>query len=254
MGGRTAGRTHREERQPSYVCPETDSEKKGKESKLPELVNYARDCPVSWTSKVTSDKLNPILWSWAYMSQLLATRTGQAPALGDGELEARVQHFLSVLEIILQTTTMSDFPSEAWKVARLYHVKVQQKIDTGDYSWLQLQQQWGAATLPHELMAARAEIPVVVKTKRTDDTNTGRGGGAAARSTKGNKIDDEEKRKQVCYSWNICEVRGKCKWEMDHEGETCIRMHVCSWCKSKNLKPLTHQKSFCRKRMEGEAE
>ena len=178
MGGRTAGRTQRHERQPSYVCPETDSEKKGKESKLPEVVNYARDCPVSWTSKVTTEKINPILWSWAYMSQLLATRTGQAPALGDGELEARVQHFLSVLEIILQTTTMSDFPSEAWKVARLYHVKVQQKIDTGDYSWLQLQQQWGAATLPHELMAARAEIPVVVKTKRTDDTNTGRGGQA----------------------------------------------------------------------------
>ena len=42
MGGRS-GRLHREERQPSYVCPDSLSEKKGKESKIPELVHYARE-------------------------------------------------------------------------------------------------------------------------------------------------------------------------------------------------------------------
>ena len=86
---------------------------------MPELVHYARDCPVSWTTKVTTDKLNPILWSCAYVSQLLASRTGQAPVLAEGELEARLQHFLSVLEITLQTTSQADSPSDAWNVARL---------------------------------------------------------------------------------------------------------------------------------------
>jgi hypothetical protein len=96
------------------------------ESRVPELVRCARECPVSWTSKVTTDKLNPVLWSWAYVSELLATRTGHAPVLQDGELEARLQHFLSVLEVVLQTTTQTDFSSDAWRVAQLYHVKVQQ--------------------------------------------------------------------------------------------------------------------------------
>ena len=73
---------------------------------------------MSWTSKVTSEKMNPVLWSWAYVSQLLSTRTGQAPALEDGELEARLQHLLSVLEITLQTTGQTDFPSDAWKVVK----------------------------------------------------------------------------------------------------------------------------------------
>ena len=43
------------------------------------------------------------------MSQLLASRIGQAPAFEDGELEARLQHFLSVLEVTLQATVQSDF-------------------------------------------------------------------------------------------------------------------------------------------------
>jgi hypothetical protein len=256
LAGRTVHRQsqlrrERDERQPSYVCPDTQSDKQGKESRVPELVHYARECPVSWTSKVTTDKLNPILWSWAFVSHLLATRTGQAPTLSEGELEARLQHFLSVLEITLQTTTQTDFSSEAWRVARLYHVKVQQKVDSGDYSWVQMLQQWGAATSPHELMAARAEIPLVSKPKVAHD---GIAKGVVKGTGKGNKKDEDEKKKQVCYAWNNSETRGKCKWELDHEGETCFRMHVCSWCKAKDLKPQTHQKRFCRRRLDEEGE
>ena len=253
--GRTGQSQHqrkREERQPTYVCPDVQPEKQGKDTSkgLPELVHYARECPVSWTSKVTTDKLNPILWSWAYVSQLLATRTGQAPELADGELEARLQHFLSVLEVTLQTTAQSDFASDAWKVARLYHVKVQQKVDSGDYTWVQMLQQWGTATSPHELMAARAEIPLtVVKQKATGEVTGVVKGGA-----KGGRKDEEEKKKQVCFSWNNCETRGKCKFEVENDGEDCPRIHACSWCKSKDKKPLTHQKRFCRKRIEEEGE
>ena len=252
--GVRTGKLRREERQPSYVCSDSQSEKRGKESNIPELVHYARECPVSWTSKVTSEKINPVLWSWAYVSQLLSTRTGQAPALEDGELEARLQHFLSVLEITLQTTGQTDFPSDAWKVARLYHGKVQQKIDSGVYSWVQMQQQWGAATLPHELMAARAEIPIGIKANKTvqDGTAAARGAG---KTGKNGKRDDDDLKRQVCYAWNDSEIRGKCKWEMEHAGQTCLRMHVCSWCKFKDFKPVTHQRSFCqRKRTEEEGE
>ena len=240
----------RSERQPSYVCPDTSGDKQGKESRVPELVRFARECPVSWTSKVTTDKLNPVLWSWAYVSELLATRTGHAPALQDGELEARLQHFLSVLEVVLQTTNQSDFSSDAWKVARLYHVKVQQKIDSGDYSWLQMLQQWGSATLPHELMAARAEVQPVVKA-----APAGRGGGNGNGSKpkeKGKKYEEDENK--PCGYWNNSETKGKCKWELEHDGKSCNRLHVCSWCKAKDLKPMTHQKRFCRRRIEEEGE
>ena len=50
------------ERAPSYISP--TEEKQGKDIKVPVLVQYARNCPVAWTSKVTSDKLNMGLWVW----------------------------------------------------------------------------------------------------------------------------------------------------------------------------------------------
>lgn len=151
---------------PSFVS--SDPEKQGKDTKVPTLINYARECPVSWTNKVTTSSLNPVLFSWAYIAELLATSTGQAPSLQDGELEARLQHFLSVLEVTLQTTTQADFSAESWKVARLYHQKVQDQVDTGTYTWLELSQQWGTATLPQELMAANAELAPKVVKRRTD--------------------------------------------------------------------------------------
>ena len=240
------------ERQATYVSSELQADKQGKESRVPELVQYARDCPVSWTSKVTTDKLNPILWSWAYISQVLATRTGHAPVLDDGELEARLQHFLSVLEVTLQTTTQSDFCSDSWKVSRLYHSKVQQKIDNGEHTWVQVLHQWGAATLPHELMAAKAEIQLdAVKPKQPVVPAGGREKNTDGKGKSRDLIDPE---KLPCNTWNNSETQGKCSWEVDHEGETCNRIHACSWCKFKRFRPTTHQKRFCRKRLEQDEE
>ena len=207
-----------------------DTDKQGKESRLPSLVQYARDCPVSWTGKVTSSSLNPLLFSWAYVSELLAARTGQAPSLKDGELEARLQHFLSVLEVTLQTTTLTDFASDSWKVSRLYHQKVQDKIDVGVYSWIELSEQWGTATLPHELMAANAELtPRVLKRKSERSPRR--------RVEPDLKPDD----KRPCFSWNNCDTRGKCKWEVEHDDRKCRMIHVCSWCKLEYNQNNFHQ-------------
>ena len=223
----------KEERQPSFVSG--DPEKQGKESRIPTLVQFARDCPVSWTNKVTTTSLNPILFSWAYIAELLATRTGQAPSLQGGELEARLQHFLSVLEVTLQTTTQTDFSSDSWKVARLYNQKVQDKVDAGVYTWLELAQQWGTATLPHELMAANAELAPRILKKRFGERTPP-------------KKKEEERKPGLCYSWNNSETRGKCKWEVENDGRKCNKQHYCSWCKGESNKINFHQELFCKKK------
>ena len=228
----------KEERLPTFVSG-AEPEKQGKESRVPSLVQFARDCPVSWTSKVTTAGLNPVLFSWAYIAELLATRTAQSPALEEGELEARLQHFLSVLEVTLQTTTQTDFASDSWKIARLYHQKVQDKVDSGVYSWLGLAKQWGTATLPHELMAANAETAPR---------------GKKSPKRRGDKDKDATPLTGLCYSWNTSDTKGKCKWEIDNEGKKCNKQHHCSWCKSENGQTNYHQKTFCRKRQDKEGE
>ena len=247
-GSRAGVPIRKEERQSSFVS--SDPDKQGKESRLPSLVQFARDCPVSWTNKVTTSGLNPVLFSWAYVAELLATRSGQVPSLQAGELEARLQHFLSVLEVTLQTTVQTDFASDSWKVARLYHQKVQDKVDSGVYDWLELSQQWGTATLPHELMAANAEL-ATKDVKKSPPKKRGAGNaGDKRRGDTGDKADD----KKLCSSWNNSDTRGKCKWEVENEGRKCNFLHICSWCKTEHSQTNFHQKVFCKKRQEKEGE
>ena len=212
-----------------------------KQGKMPSIVHYARGCPVSWTTKITSDKLNLGLWSWAYIAELLASRNGQAPSLQHGELEAKLQHYLNVLEIALQPSNPSDFDNHAWRVARLYGEKVQQKVDRGD-TWLGFEKRYGSDSQPHELMAAEKELaPKVVKsfTKVKDEVNT-RGGKPS---------DDPPSRKRTCTTWNTSTVEGKCEYEVTNDGRSCSRRHECSWCKEKGKTALSHQRSFCRQRI-----
>ena len=70
------------------------------------LESRARSCPVSWTDKLTSDQRNPIIWCWEYIAELLASVSGLAPQLQAGKLEARLQHFLNVMEISLLQTRL----------------------------------------------------------------------------------------------------------------------------------------------------
>ena len=214
----------------------TDLQHEDKQGKMPSIVYFARSCPVSWTSKVTSDKLNMGLWSWAYIAELLASRTGQASELQHGELEARLQHYLNVLEIALQPSNTSDFDNHAWRVARLYGEKVQQKIERGD-TWLGFERRYGSDSQPHELMAAEKEL--APKVKKVKEEVSGR-----------IKASDESHvRKRTCTTWNTSTVEGKCEYEASNDGRTCSRKHECSWCKDKGKTSLSHQRSFCRQRI-----
>ena len=230
-----------EERFPAFVRGEP--EKQGRDSKVPELVQWARNCPVNWTTKVTLDTNNPVLWAWAYVAEILATRTGQAPNLEQGELEARLQHFCNVLEITLQSSSQSDFCGEAWNVGRLYHQKVQQKVDTNQFSWQQISVMNHGASLPHELMAAHQEL--TRKPKRDPPKQVDGGGSNGG----GSKTD---RKKLRCLTWNRSEVRGKCQYEIENAPGKCNRVHECTYCKSKSHTPVNHQRSFCPKRLEEE--
>ena len=223
----------KDERVPAFLSG--DQEKQGKESKMPDLVQWARNCPVSWTKKITSDKVNAVLWAWAFVSELLATRTGQAPNLVAGELEARLQHFCNVMEITLQSSSISDFSGDGWNVARLYDQKVQQKVDSKQFSWLQLAAMNHGASHPHELMAAHQELSRKPKHSKANTTTR-----------------EDTKVKKKCPTWNKSEVRGKCTYEVENAPEKCKFSHECSYCKSRSYKPVDHQRVFCKRRLEEE--
>ena len=182
------------------------------------------------------------------MSSLLGARTSRSPDLEQGELEAQMQHLLHVLEVTLQTSSQTDYMGESWKVARLYHTKVQQKIDSKQATWLQLMAMHHNASLPHELMAATQELAIKPKVRVADArVLDGKGGGGRVAAKEG-----DGRRKRTCPSWNLSEIKGKCTYETEYPGEKCRFSHECTWCKSKGKTPVTHQRFFCPKRREAE--
>ena len=242
-----------EERMPTFLT--ADAERQGRDTKVPELVQWARDCPVSWTNKITSDKLNVVLFTWSFVSSLLAARTGRSPDLEQGELEARLQHLLHVLEVTLQTSTSTEYLGDSWKVANLYHTKVQQKVDNKQATWVQLMEMHHNATLPHELMAATQELAIKPRPRAADVRNVGsKTFDGRNNDGKGGSKEGEGRKKRVCSSWNRSEIRGKCNYETEYPGEKCKYLHECLWCRSKGKTPATHQRFFCTKRLEAEEE
>ena len=137
--------------------------------------------------------------------------------MDSGELEARLQHFCHVLEITLQTSSPTDFGGDAWAVARLYDNKVQQKVDSKLFSWVQLAEMNHGASLPHELIAATQEL-----SKKATDIKTGKGMDGKLKGS----IKDKTKTSQKCSTWNISETRGKCKWEVENAPEKCNRVQL----------------------------
>ena len=104
-----------------------------------------------------------------------------------------------------------------------------------------LSRQWGTATLPHELMAANAEMATKPVKKKVDKNEQ-------------RKKDDESKAQGLCYTWNRSNTRGKCKFEAENDGKKCNKQHYCSWCKSELGQTNFHQRTFCKKREDKESE
>ena len=93
---------------------------KHSDSKIPTVVDWARNCPVAYAEKIKYDELNLPMWVWAFVSEILSSRTGMSPALPTGELEARLQHLLCVLQVTLVNSEKIDFNSKGWTMASVY--------------------------------------------------------------------------------------------------------------------------------------
>ena len=239
------------ERYPAFLAHQDEKEGKESSSKLPVMVQVARNCPVTWSNKVTTDKVNLALYCWATISELLASRTGLSPALKRGEFEARLQHTLHVLEIALQSSTQTDYDHTGWKVARLYHEKIQSKVDRGESSWLQFAQKHGTDSQTHELLAAERELAQKPRSNGGGGAGRGLAGAGAGGPSGGGHTGQTGERKRKCGSWNFSTVRGKCQFEIDNpDAAACNRLHECNYCSGKGYRQRNHQRSFCPKRQE----
>ena len=231
-------RQHQSDRVPGIVSLE-DRQGKSDDKKTTTIADWAKNCPVAYAEKIKYEDINLPLWTWACVSEILASRTGLAPSMQSGELDARLQHLLCVLQVALVNSEKTDFNTKGWSIASTYAKRVQQKLDRGLEDWCDFKR-FGHDPHPSEMFSAQTEVnkknPARQLRKREDD-----------KPSYGNRpsyVSDK-----MCPTWNSCESDRKCQFMVDNpNGAKCNRRHECSYCQEKGLGPNHHQRRLCRKR------
>ena len=223
-------RHHDSERVPGIV-PLQEKDGKSDDKKTPTITDWAKNCPVAYAEKIKYEDMNLPIWLWAYVSEILSSRIGLSPDMPKGELEARLQHLLCVLQVALVHSEKTDFNSKGWSIASIYAKRVQQKLDRGLETWDDFKR-FGHDPHPSEMFTAKTEVDKKVPPRKTREEERPAGSG-----------------KRQCSTWNNCQVERKCQYLVDNPSATkCNRRHDCSYCQEKGYGTFNHQRHFCKKR------
>ena len=147
---------------------------------------------------------------------------------------------MNVINVTCMNASPTDFKPVGWSVGRTYHNLVQAKIDSGRESWVDFEHYHRSSPHAAEMVAAEREHR------------------AALNKSKPEKVPERVERKgdhdkPLCNTWNNFEEEGKCKYESEHPGEKCNRIHECKYCKKKYPGNRTkHQERFCKRKQEDE--
>ena len=197
-------------------------------AKKPKLIDYVKRCPVKWAQQVKPDTMNIPVYAWGAVTEIIESLSGRTESLSEAELLGKLQHMQGVFEVCCINSTPVEYNSYGWTLARHYASKVQAKVDKGLLKWDTLQP--GIQTA--DLVAAQMEYPKPPEKKAP---------------TK--KPEDE---KQMCHTYNTCNIEGKCDYEVSNPGRSCQRRHECSWCRKNLSKGYRHQVWKCIKKTESE--
>ena len=194
---------------------------------------YSRYCQVEYSDKIKPENTNLVMFSYGYVSQILASRQGQISPMSDAELIGRLQHFLHLMELTAMFTTNQDYSTFAWQRARNYNARIFSDLDHGTLSWPGISTKMD----PTSMMQSIEAIPKPEVFKKKDEIKKLAEGGSGSSGP-------------PCPKWNSCEAKGKCSYEVENPGKTCNRPHICSYCFTKLGHTKTNQKESQCKRKE----
>ena len=232
---------HQTERLPGIVPLDSDQAEQ-KEGKPKSIASHARDMPVEYAKSANAKNINLAMFMYGAISELHSSRIGIASPLDPGVLEAKLQHLLNVISVTCMNSSPSEFKPVAWSVGRSYHNLVQAKVDSGRETWTDFDHYHRSSPHPAEMVAAEREHRVALNSLNKVKTDK-------VVEKKVEKNSDHDK--PFCTTWNNFEEEGKCRFESEHPGEKCNRVHECKYCKRKYPGSRTkHQERFCKRKQD----
>ena len=187
------------------------------------IVDLAKQCPAKWAKTTTLANINLPLYTWASVNELEAAMSGRTNALSEGEILGKLRHIKCILEVCCLNSSATDFNTYGWTIARDYASKVDDEVTHGLVKWDEVTPGVRTSALVLAQMDCQRQSSAKLNKKEGDAV-------------------------RICTTYNKCETKGKCDYEVNNPGKTCQRKHECSWCRSNLNQGNRHQAWECKKK------
>ena len=132
-----------------------------------------------------------------------------------------------MFEIACLSSSLTSFSDPAWLIAREYDTRVISDIESGAKSWTTLSN----GIEPDSIYCAKETVDNRQKAKKANQVKELK--------------KDSRKEKKACTTYNTHRSSEGCYWESQHQGETCVFEHYCSWCKQNRNAVEKHKALNC---------
>ena len=147
------------------------------------------------------------LFAYGSVKHLLALCNGTLPSVSQLEFNNRLQHLCHVFEILCLSSSLSDFDTQQWRVAREYDRKIISDIEFGLKQWESLKN----CIDPTGWSYAKQMV-----TQNQEFANS----------------KSPDRGQKICTTYNNFRKQG-CHYEHS-TGKSCIFLHQCSVCKGEH--------------------
>ena len=166
------------------------------------------------------------LFTYGSIKHLLLLSNGTLPPVSKEEFNSRLQHLLNVLDITCLDSSLAEFDSFSWKIAKCYDEKILSDISQGYKSWLTLDKCIDSTAWNY----AQRMVPLESKPNRNQSKPQ----------------NSNQSSQKMCTTFNTFRRGDSCAFEFNNPNENCVYLHQCSACNKRGFPNRRHKAFNCR--------
>ena len=194
---------------------------------------FAARTQLFYAKNITERNCNFPCYVLGYLRHCLIIMSGVVPS-SENELSSRLTNLMNICEIAANNSTLNDFDSSGWQIAKAYGDRVFHDVETGQKSWEDLPVNILADTFLH------AKDTVTMKAKKTNVV-----GDKDPKNDKKKKKKSEDGKGKACTTYNTFRTGEGCAYEFNNSESKCVFEHYCRKCFAKNGQKETHKALNC---------
>ena len=193
-------------------------------------IDFARLSSFNYINQLKPSNLNLSLFAYGSIKHLLYLSNGTLPAVSKEEFNARLQHLLNVLDLTCLDSSLAEFDSFSWKIARSYDEKILKDLEEGYKSWSSLDKSIDSSAWNYAV-------------RMVPESRSNKGQGSKSQGSSQNSSQSSQK---MCTTYNTFRKGESCSYKYNNPGKVCVYVHHCSACNKRGFPNRRHKAFNCR--------